>query len=148
MIDGTDVSPFLLGEREESGRDVVLCCNGTRLQAVKWKQWKAEIMEQDNVYGTWSPLNTPSLYNLEWDMREEHQVGLVHGWVLHPMAAAVSAFLASLTQEPPIKVGTPDPYVPPVASEVKVEEHVQVGAFTEFVTTVSRRTDGPDAPRG
>jgi len=65
----------------ESGRDAVLCFNGTRLQAVKWKQWKAQITRQDGMYGTWSALNAPALFNLEWDPREEHQVGVAHAWV-------------------------------------------------------------------
>jgi hypothetical protein len=30
-----------------------------------------------------------------------------HVWVLHPMAAAVAAFLKSFALEPPIKTGTP-----------------------------------------
>ena len=136
-IDGIDVSDFLLGRSEDSGRDVVLCFNGMRLQAVKWKQWKAEIMEQDDFYGTWSPLNAPSLYNLEWDPREEHQVGFAHAWVLHPMAAAVSAFVASLVEEPPIKVGTPDPYEPPAGGDVRLQEQLQLGAITQFITTAT-----------
>ena len=144
MIDGIDVSEFLLGRSEESGRDVVLCFNGMRLQAVKWRQWKAEITDQDDMYGTWAPLSTPSLYNLEWDLREEHQVGFTHAWVLQPMAAAVGAFLASLAVEPPIKVGTPDPYAPPATTDLQVREHIQLGAMTQFVTTVHdvRRSQG------
>lgn len=30
-------------------------------------------------------------------------------WAMHPMAAAVAAFLKSLALEPPIQTGTPDP---------------------------------------
>lgn len=110
-----------------------------RLQAVKWKQWKAEVVDQDDLYGTWSPLTVPSLYNLEWDPREEHQVGFAHGWVLHPMAAAVGAFLSSLAAEPPIKTGTPYPYEPPAAADVQIHERIQLGAITQFVTSVSRK---------
>ena len=140
-IDGVDVSEFLLGASKASGRDTVLCFNGTRLQGVKWRQWKAEIMEQDDLYGTWSPLNAPSLYNLEWDPREEHEVGFAHAWVFHPMAAAVSAFMSSLAQEPPIKVGTPDPYLPPAPADIRIEEQVQLGVITQFVTTLGTKRD-------
>ena len=36
QIDGMDMRGFLLGDAEESGRDVALCLQGNRLQAVKW----------------------------------------------------------------------------------------------------------------
>jgi arylsulfatase len=41
QIDGMDMRDFLLGDAGESGRDTVLCIQGNRLQAVKWRQWKA-----------------------------------------------------------------------------------------------------------
>ena len=88
MIDGMDMRDFLLGDAEESGRDIVLCLQGNRLQAAKWHQWKVHLFKQDDFYSTWSPLNMPLLYNLEWDPREEHQVDFPHGWVAHPIAAA------------------------------------------------------------
>ena len=65
------------------------------------------------------PYNMPLLYNLEWDPREEHQVDFPHAWVMHPVAAAAGAFLKTLVAEPPIKPGTPDPYVPPKPGELR-----------------------------
>jgi arylsulfatase len=38
QIDGMDMSDFLLGGAGESGRDIVLCLQGNRLQAAKWHQ--------------------------------------------------------------------------------------------------------------
>ena len=93
QIDGMDLRAFLLGEAEASGRDTVLCMQGNRLQAVKWRQWKIHIFQQDEFLSTWTPYNIPHLYNLEWDPREENQVGFAHAWVAHPMAAAAGAFL-------------------------------------------------------
>ena len=113
IIDGMDMRDFLLGDAEESGRDIILHLQGNRLQAAKWHQWKVHLFKQDDFYSTWSPLNMPLIYNLEWDPREEHQVDFPHAWVLHPIAAAAGAFLKSLVAEPPIKTGTPDPYTPP-----------------------------------
>ncbi len=55
------------------------------------------------------------------------------GWVLHPMASAVAAFLKSLALEPPIKTGTPDPYLPPKPGELRVEEHIQLGVIACLV---------------
>ena len=78
QIDGMDMTDFLLGDAEESGRDIVLCLQGNRLQAAKWHQWKVHLFKQDDFYSTWSPLNMPIIYNLEWDPREEHQVDFPH----------------------------------------------------------------------
>ena len=136
QIDGMDMRDFLLGEAEESGRDTVLCLQGNRLQAIKWRQWKAHLFKQEEMMSTWSPLNEPHLHNLEWDPREEHEVGFPHAWVVHPMAAAAGAFLRTLVIEPPIKPGTPDPYQPPKPGELRPEEHLQLGVITQFVTTL------------
>ncbi len=145
MIDGMDMRGFLLGDAEESGRDTVLCIQGNRLQAVKWRQWKAHLLQQDEFLSTWTPYNLPHLHNLEWDPREEHQVDFPHGWVMHPMAAA-AAFLKSLTVEPPIKPGTPDPFTPPAPGELRAEEHIQIGPITQFVTTLVREQAEPPQP--
>jgi len=138
MIDGMDMRDFLLGAAEPSGRDTVLCLQGNRLQAVKWHQWKAHLFKQDGFMSTWSALNMPVLYNLEWDPREEHEVDFPHGWVVHPMAAAAGAFLKSMAMEPPIKPGTPDPYLPPKPGELRPEEHLQIGVITQYVTSLTK----------
>jgi len=146
QIDGMDMREFLLGDAEESGRDTVLCLQGNRLQAAKWRQWKAHLFQQDNMMSTWAPYNMPRLYNLEWDPREEHEVDFPHGWVVHPMAAAAGAFLMSLAAEPPIKPGTPDPYTPPKPGEMRVEEHINIGPINEFVTSLVKTHEGPHQP--
>lgn len=144
QIDGMDMRDFLLGNAGESGRDTILCFQGNRLQAIKWRQWKAHLFQQDSFLSTWSPYNMPHLHNLEWDPREEHEVDFPHAWVAHPMAAA-AAFLKSLALEPPIKPGTPDPYTPPEPGDFNVEEHIQIGPITQFVTALTR-TERPAAP--
>jgi hypothetical protein len=58
---------FLLGDAEESGRDAVLCLQGNRLQAIKWRQWKLHLFLQDDIFSTFSPYSSPHLHNLEWD---------------------------------------------------------------------------------
>jgi len=146
QIDGMDMRTFLLGDAEQSGRETVLCLQGNRLQAAKWRQWKLHLFQQDDSLSTFSPYNAPHLHNLEWDPREEHQVDFAHGWVIHPMAAAISAFLKSLAAEPPIKPGTPDPYTPPKPGDVRPEEHLQIGAITQYVTSLVRSHDDVPEP--
>jgi arylsulfatase len=145
QIDGMDMRGFLLGDAEESGRDTVLCMQGNRVQAAKWRQWKAHLFQQDDFYSTWSAYNVPHLYNLEWDPREEHQVDFPHAWVMHPMGAAAGAFLKSLAIEPPIKAGTPDPYTPPEPGQLIPQEHLQIGPIVQFVTTL-HHPDGQPPP--
>ena len=136
QIDGMDMRGFLLGDAGESGREVVLCMNGNRPQAVKWRQWKAHLFQQDDFYSTWVPYSIPRLYNLEWDPREENQVDFPHAWVIHPMAAAAGAFLKSLVIEPPVKPGNLDPYTPPEPGQLVPREHLQIGPIVQFVTTL------------
>lgn len=131
-------SGFLLGDAEESGRDTMLCIQGNRLQAVKWRQWKAHLFQQDEFLSTWTPYSMPHLHNLEWDPREENEVDFPHGWVVQPMAAAAGAFLKSLAAEPPIKPGGPNPYTPPGPGDLRPQEHIQLGVITQFVTALVR----------
>jgi len=146
QIDGMDMSDFLLGAADESGRNTILCLQGNRLQAVKWRQWKAHLFQQDGFLSTWTPYNLPHLHNLEWDLREEHQVDFPHAWVMHPMAAAIAAFTRTLAIEPPIKPGTPDPYTPPAPGELRAEEHLQLGVITQFVTTLVKSHETAPPP--
>ena len=143
QIDGMDMRGFLLGDEEESGRDIILHMNGNRLQAAKWRQWKVHLFSQDDFYSTWTPLSTPSLFNLEWDPREEHQVDFPHAWVAHPIAAAAAAFLKTLAIEPPIKPGTPDPYTPPTPGKLVPHEYLQLGAITQYVTILEEAEPAP-----
>ena len=145
-IDGIDMRDFLLGDAEESGRDVIVHMNANRVQAIKWHQWKLHLFKQDDFYSTWTPYSTPHLHNLEWDPREEHQVDFAHFWVARPMAAAAGAFLQSLIEEPPIKPGTPDPYTPPKPGDFKPEVHLQVGPIMQYVTTLVGEHEGEVEP--
>lgn len=137
-IDGMDMREFFFASAEQSGRDTILHFNGSRLQGIKWRNWKAHLFKQDEFMSTWKPLNEPHLFNLEWDLREEHQCGFPHAWVAHPMAAAVMAFMKTLVLEPPIKPGTRDPYTPPKPGELRPEEHIQIGAILQFVTALAK----------
>jgi arylsulfatase len=141
QIDGIDMRDFLLGGAEESGRNTILCLQGNRLQAIKWRQWKVSLFQQDEFSSTWTPYNLPHLYNLEWDPREEHEIGFPHIWVAHPMAAAAGAFLETLTVEPPIKPGTPDPYTPPAPGAMRAEQQLQIGPITQYLTVLTSTAD-------
>ena len=46
------------------------------------------------------------------DLKEERDVLIYNSWVPYPMTKILGEFEASLKKYPPIKPGTPDPYVP------------------------------------
>jgi arylsulfatase len=46
-------------------------------------------------------------------MKEERDVAAKNSWVADPVVKIVGELEASFKKYPPIKLGTPDPYVPP-----------------------------------
>jgi hypothetical protein len=58
-------------------------------------------------------LAEPKVINLLTDLKEERDVGAKASWVGVPMMKILVNFEQSLKKYPPIKAGTPDPYVPP-----------------------------------
>jgi hypothetical protein len=58
----------------------------------------------------------PRIINLLTDLKEERDVLLHSSWVTYPTMKILRDFEASLEAYPPIKPGTPDPYIPPAPS--------------------------------
>jgi arylsulfatase len=84
-----------------------------QLTAVKWRNWKMHIIWQVNMYDPPVRLLVPKVVNLLADLKEERDVGAKASWVGVPMTKIIVEFEQSLRKYPPIKTGTPDPYVPP-----------------------------------
>ena len=59
------------------------------------------------------PLNVPRVYNLITDPKEEYNMAEEATWVLPVMFNKFVEFQGTLIEEPPIVLGTPDPYEPP-----------------------------------
>jgi arylsulfatase A-like enzyme len=112
-IDGVDQLDFFLGKQEHSNREGFPAYVADRLSAVKWRNWKMHLIWQENMYDPPLKLPIPKLINLLTDLKEERDVGAKNTWVAEPMIKILYEFEASLKKYPPIKVGTPDPYVPP-----------------------------------
>ncbi|MBO9695246.1 MAG: arylsulfatase [Sphingopyxis sp.] len=113
-IDGVDQSAFFLGTSTKSAREGFPVFVADRLEAVKWRDWKLVLYEDQRDW--WSPpqrLGTGKLYNLVTDPKEEYpQATMENTWVSAPARRIIAAFQASLKQYPPIAPGTPDPYRP------------------------------------
>jgi arylsulfatase A-like enzyme len=112
-IDGVDQLDFFLGKQENSNREGFIAYVADRLSAVKWRNWKVHFVWQTNMYHPPLKLPLPKVINLLTDLKEERDVAAFNTWVLEPVVKMVGEFQASLKKYPPIKVGTPDPYVPP-----------------------------------
>jgi len=57
-------------------------------------------------------LETPYLFNLVQDPKEETDVSSTQGWVRGPIRKMINAFQASLKENPPIPPGAPDEFLP------------------------------------
>jgi arylsulfatase len=112
-IDGVDQLDFLLGKQENSNREGFPAYVADRLSAVKWRNWKMHLIWQVNMYDPPQPLPLPKIINLLTDLKEERDVGATNSWVGVPMTKIILDLEQSLKKYPPIKAGTPDPYVPP-----------------------------------
>ena len=112
-IDGVDQLEFFRGHQDHSNRDGFPAYVANRLSAIKWRNWKAHLIWQENMYDPPQTLALPKLINLFTDPKEERDVAAKNSWVLDPVMKILDDFEASLKQHPPIPMGTPDPYEPP-----------------------------------
>jgi arylsulfatase A-like enzyme len=111
-IDGVDQLDFFLGNQENSNREGFPAYVADRLYAVKWRNWKMHLIWQVNMYDPPQTLPLPKIINLLTDLKEERDVGATNSWVGVPMTKIILKLEQSLKKYPPIKAGTPDPYVP------------------------------------
>ncbi|MNP44092.1 hypothetical protein D3C76_1379400 [compost metagenome] len=104
---------FLTGKQQNSNREGFPAYVADRLSAIKWRNWKLQLIQQDNMYDPAVPLAIPRLYNLLTDLREERSVAIDNTWILPLMTDIAGQLKASFAKYPPIESGAPDPYVPP-----------------------------------
>jgi len=120
IVDGIDQLDLLTGQTKHSARDGFPVYNGDQLQAYKWRNWKVHFLTQEKMQSAIERPGLPKVYNLLTDPKEEfnslHFGGLDgedNYWVLPAVAKLVTDHKRNLAKEPPIKLGTPDPYTPP-----------------------------------
>jgi arylsulfatase len=115
IIDGIDQLDFLTGKRENGHREGFPVFNGDDLFAYKWRDWKMHLIQLDSMFGKPAKLNMPHLINLIEDPKELYPVDRVDvsaAWVFPVVLKRVIEFRKTLVMEPPIRLGTPDPYQP------------------------------------
>ena len=113
IIDGVDQLDFFLGRQERSNREGFIVYNNDDVYGYKWRNWKLHLFELENMNSEPMPLNVPRVYNLITDPKEEYNLAAEATWVLPVIFKKIVDFQKTLADEPPIQLGTPDPYKPP-----------------------------------
>ena len=120
LIDGLDMTPFFLGKTNKSPNEGFPVYMGDRLFAYKWRNFKVHFVIQETMSAPSMVPGIPRIYNLLTDMKEQYDLfkfggpdgGDQHYWVLPVVSKLVVEHNKTLKDEPPIKTGTPDPYMP------------------------------------
>ncbi len=112
VIDGIDMSQFMLGKQKKSGRDGFIVYMGNDIFGVKWKNWKLHFKEQTGWNGELHTYTMPRLYNLLTDPQEKNNVLFPHTWVPKAALPQLQEHMISLKKYPAIPAGTKDPYHP------------------------------------
>ena len=113
IVDGVDQLDLFLGKQENSNREGFIVYNNDDVYGYKWRNWKMHLIELENMNSSPKPLNVPRVYNLITDPKEEYNMAEEATWVLPVMFRKIVEFQETLIEEPPILLGTPDPYEPP-----------------------------------
>lgn len=107
-IDGVDQLPFLLGEQQKSAREGFPFYIKNELRAVKWRDWKLHFYWEPAVNEGKGKLESPYLFNITRDPKEETDVLVFNTWVMGPILKMVQAFNASAAAHPHTPPGKPD----------------------------------------
>jgi len=113
IIDGVDQLAFFTGKQEKSNLEGFIIYNNDDVYGYKWRNWKMHLFELENMNSEPMRLNVPRVYNLITDPKEEYNMAAEATWVLPVMFKKIIEFQKTLVEEPPIQLGTPDPYEPP-----------------------------------
>lgn len=111
-IDGISQLPFLTGEREKSAREGFVYYIKTEMRAAKWRDWKMHFIWEKEPNDGANHLETPYLFNLVQDPKEESDVNTTQSWVRGPIRKMIKDFQDSLKKSPPIPPGAPDDFKP------------------------------------
>ena len=107
-IDGVSQLDFLTGKKPVSNRDGFLFYIKDELRAVKWRDWKLHFVWEPYVNAGANKLESPYLFHLIQDPKEETDILVRNTWVLGPMLKMVKQFKDSVKAHPNTPPGEPD----------------------------------------
>ncbi|MCP5085386.1 MAG: sulfatase-like hydrolase/transferase, partial [Rhodobacteraceae bacterium] len=108
-IDGIDQSPFLFGGEPRSLREGFPFYIKNDLRAVKWRDWKLHFYWEPEVNEGKGKLESPYLFNLTIDPKEEHDIATTNSWVWGPIFRLVEEFTTSMNEHPNTEPGAEEP---------------------------------------
>jgi arylsulfatase A-like enzyme len=111
-IDGVNQLSFLKAETPNSAREGFVYFIKNEMRAAKWRDWKMHFVWEKEPNEGANHLETPYLFNLVQDPKEETDVSSTQGWVRGPIRKMINAFQATLKDTPPIPPGAPDNFLP------------------------------------
>lgn len=107
-IDGIDQRDFFTGASEKSMREGFPFYIKNELRAVKWRNWKLHFYWEPEVNEGKGKLESPLLFNLTQDPKEETDVLIFNTWVMNPVLKMVRQFNLSCAAHPNTVPGAPD----------------------------------------
>ena len=111
-IDGIDQLEFFQNPDGKSKREGFVYYIKNELRAVKWRNWKMHFVWEPEPNIGPNHLETPWIFNVTSDPKEETDVGNEHSWVRTPLRRLAHEFQESLKKFPPVPPGAPDDYKP------------------------------------
>lgn len=111
-IDGVDQSAFFFGHSDHSLREGFPFYIKDSLHAVKWRDWKLHFYWEPEVNEGHGKLESPYLFNIVADPKEEHNVLTTSTWVGEPILRLVHEFNASMIEHPNTSPGADGPILP------------------------------------
>ena len=111
-IDGVNQLGWWTGSEEKSAREGFVFYIKNELRAAKWRHWKMHLVFESEPNRGARHLETPWLFNIKRDPKEETDVAMEDGWVRGPMRRMIAAFEQTLREHKPIPPGVGDDYAP------------------------------------
>jgi arylsulfatase len=111
-IDGVDQLDFFLGKQAKSNREGFVYYIKQELRAAKWRDWKMHLVWEPEPNQGPNHLETPWIFNLTRDPKEETDVGTEFSWVRTPLRRLIHEFQETMKKNPAIPPGAPDDYRP------------------------------------
>jgi arylsulfatase len=115
-IDGLDLLPWWTDAAASSPREGFAFYIKNELRALKWRHWKLHFVFENEPNTGPRHLETPWLFNIRRDPKEETDAAMEDGWVRGPMRRMLMAFEQTLRTHPPIAPGAPDAFQPAAAA--------------------------------
>ena len=120
IVDGVNQLDFFTGKQENSNREGFIVYNNDDVYGYKWRNWKVLVKTNETMGANVMTPGMPRLYHIPTDPKEQYDLVKFGGrdggerayWVLPVIFKKIVEHKGSLAEEPPIRMGTPDPYMP------------------------------------